>query len=167
MAETVKVEGLDELRIRLHALADELGPKANGPLLTALRRMGTVIQKDAQSRVAVKTGTLRDNIITARLPKRARKNGEEGVQVTVRANAKKYKDNARNRRLGRVGGDYKAYGPLFYARFLEFGTSHQPATPFLTPAFEANKAMLPEMFRSALSKSIDEAVKKIAKRKGL
>jgi HK97 gp10 family phage protein len=164
MAEVRNVEGLRELGRRLKALPKEISGKNGGPLLKALRRMGAVIQKDAQARVAVKTGTLRDNIIVTRKRKQDLRPGEEGVEVTVRAKAKKFADNARNRKSGRVGGEYKSYGPLFYARFLEFGTSHQPATPFLTPAFESAKGTLPEMFRNALSKSIDEAVRKLARK---
>lgn len=165
MASTVDIPGLRELGERLKALPKEIAGKNGGPLLKALRRMGTVIQKDAKSRVAVKTGTLRDNIIVVRKRKDKLRPGEEGVDVTVRFKATAYKDNARNRRLGRVGGTYKNAGPLFYAKFLEFGTSRQPATPFLTPAFEAAKGTLPEMFRTALTKSIDEAVRKLAKKR--
>lgn len=168
MAETVRIDGLKEIGARLRALPDEITKKGSGgPLLLALRRMGAKIAKDAKSRVAVDTGTLRDNIITPRLPKKRRKDGEEGVEVTVRFKAKKYKDSARNRRLGRVGGEYNNNGPLFYARFLEFGTSRQQARPFLTSAFEAAKPELPQMFATEMTRAIDEAVKKLAKRQGL
>lgn len=167
MAETVKVEGLQDIIARLDALPGELTAKgAGGPLLVALRRLGSRIQKDAQSRVPVKTGTLRENIITTRLPKKRRKEGQEAVEVTVRYKVKKkYVDNARNRKLGRVGGEYRTRGPLEYARFLEFGTSKMRARPFLTTAFEANKAQMPELFAKEMAKSIDEAVKKLARRK--
>jgi HK97 gp10 family phage protein len=165
VAEYQKVAGLRELGERLMALPKEISGKNGGPLLKTLRRMGAVIQKDAQSRVRVKTGTLRDNIIVTRKRKQELRPGEEGVEVTIRARAKKYADNKKNRASGRVGGQYKTYGPLFYARFLEFGTSHQPATPFLTPAFEAAKPRLPEMFKTEMARAIDEAVKKLARKK--
>jgi HK97 gp10 family phage protein len=164
MAETVQVHGLKELAAKLDAITGELtGKGGGGPLLVTLRRMGAKIAKDAKSRVPVKTGTLKDNIIASRAPKKRRKNGEEAVEVTVRYKAKKYADNARNRRLGRVGGEYKNNGPLFYAKFLEFGTSRMPARPFMTAAFEANKAELPGIFAKELSRAIDEAVKKLAR----
>ena len=41
-----------------------------------------------------------------------------------------YTNNAQNRRAGRVGQTYQADGRVFYWRFLELGTSRQPATPF-------------------------------------
>jgi HK97 gp10 family phage protein len=164
MAVTVKIDGLAEVMARMSALPQEIAGGNKSPLLVTLRRMGSRIAKDAQSRVPVDTGTLRDNIITSRLPKKRRAAGEEGVEVTVRYKAKGYKDNARNRRLGRVGGDYKNYGPLFYAKFLEFGTSKMQARPFMTAAFEANKGALPEIFKTEMSRAIEEAVQKLARK---
>ena len=163
--EVVQIHGLKELGQKLNAITGQLTNKGGGgPLLLALRRMGAKIQKEAKSRVPVDTGTLKDNIIVTRIKKSDRVNGQEGVQVTVRAKAKKYVDNARNRKSGRVGGEYNSYGPLFYARFLEFGTSKYGATPFLTPAFESSKGELPGMFQRELTRAIDEAVTKLAKR---
>ena len=166
MGVTVKIEGLDAVMKAMESLPSQIAGKNGGPMLKALRRIGARVATDAKSRVLVDTGTLRDNIITSRIPKKRRQEGEDGVEVTVRYKAKGYKDNARNRRLGRVGGDYKNYGPLFYAKFLEFGTSKFQAHPFLTTAFEANKAAMPEMFKSEMARAIGEAVERLA-RKGL
>lgn len=80
------------------------------------------------------------------------------MNVTIRAKAKKYRNNARNRRLNRVGARYQDYGPLFYARFLEWGTSHQQADPFMRPAFEQHKGELPEMIRDDINKKIEKAL---------
>ena len=151
----VTVIGLKELNARLAALPAEI---SNKPLKAALRKVGRVVQKTAKDKVRRKTGALADNIIVARIRKLPK--GEEAVQVTIRARAKKYKDNARNRRTGRVGGAYADVGPLFYARFLEFGTSKMQAYPFLRPAFEQNKSELPGMLRTELSVAIDRYVAK-------
>lgn len=155
MAQRIEVMGLRELNARLMALPAEIG---NKPLKAALRKVGRVVQKTAKDKVRRKTGALADNIIVARIRKLPK--GEEAVQVTIRARAKKYKDNARNRRTGRVGGAYADVGPLFYARFLEFGTSKMQAYPFLRPAFEQNKSELPGMLRTELSVAIDRYVAK-------
>jgi HK97 gp10 family phage protein len=163
MAEFSRIQGLKELGEALKALPKEISGKSGGPLLKALRKMAKRIQDDAKARVPVGTGTLRDNIITARLRKDKLRPGEEGVEVTVRYKAKKYKDNARNRRLGRIGGEYKDNGPLFYAKFLEFGTQKMSDRPFLTPAFESAKPRMGEEFREELTKAIDAAVRKLAK----
>lgn len=53
------------------------------------------------------------------------------MRVGVRGGARiPYTNNAQNRRSGRVGKTYQADGRVFYWRFLELGTSRQPATPF-------------------------------------
>jgi HK97 gp10 family phage protein len=164
MAETVQITGLKELMASLEALPKEIAGGNKSPLLVTLRRMASKVAKDAQARVPVDTGTLKDNIIASRVPKKRRANGEEAVEVTVRYKAKGYKDTARNRKLGRVGGTYQNYGPLFYAKFLEFGTSKMRARPFLTAAFEANKGSMPDQFASELRRAIDEAVIRLAKK---
>ena len=156
MATRVEVTGLKELQARLLALPREIGDK---PLKAALRKVGKVVQDSAKARVRKRTGALADNIIVARM--RRLPKGEEAVQVTIRARAKKYRDNRANRRRGRVGGAYEDVGPLFYARFLEFGTSKMRPYPFLRPAFEMNKAQLPELFRRELALAIETAVAKM------
>lgn len=162
MAGTESIEGLRELGLALKALPKEISGKAGGPLLKALRKAAKPIQDKARSLVRRKTGTLHDNIIIVR-DKRAKQKGmTEGVQVTVRYKAKGYKDNARNRRTGRVGGTYKNYGPLFYAKFIEFGTSKAPAYPFMRPAFETSKGELLPTFKKELALSIDAAVRKLS-----
>src|SRR6478736_3519766 len=144
MPDLVYVTGLKELQARLQAMSDTVGgKKAAKPLVHALGKAANILKADAIARVHKKSGTLAANIITAH-PK-PRQPGMETVIVTIRAKAKHYKDTAANRRVCRVGGKYHDYGPLFYARFLEFGTSHQPMYPFLRPAFEANKGDLPEV----------------------
>lgn len=163
MADLVKITGLRELGMKLRALPAEITKNGGGPVMLTLRRMGARIQKDAKQRVPVRTGTLRDNIIVTR-KKKGLSAGQFAVDVTVRAKAQKYADNKTNRRLGRVGGSYKTYGPLFYARFLEFGTSKMTAKPFLTPAFEAAKPELPNIFKTEMTRAIDEAVQRLARK---
>lgn len=162
VVDIVKVEGLRVLEAQLLAIGEEYGAKAAiSPVRRALGKAGKVIQADAQHRVRRKTGTLAENIIvtTYRNPPE----GQIGVKVTVRAKAKAYKSNSRNVRQGRVGLEYNFYGPLFYGAFLEFGTSHAPAYPFMRPAFESNKAPLGNLIRDELAKAIDASVKRLAK----
>lgn len=163
MAELHHIEGLRELGERLKALPKEISGKSGGPLLKALRKVAKVVQSRAKDRVRRKTGTLADNIIITRDRRAKDKGATEGVQVTVRYKATGYKDNARNRRSGKVGGTYKNYGPLFYAKFLEFGTSKMPAYPFMRPAFEQSKGEMGALFRTELGAAIDTAVKKLNK----
>ncbi len=161
MADKIEVTGLKELQARFMSLAATIGgKKAQKPVAAALRKTAVIVQKAAiqnlESGGHVLSGTLKNNIIVYK--QRSRDDSLITYGVSIRSKAKKYKDNKRNQRTGRVGGTYKDYGPLFYARFLEFGTSHQPKTPFLAPAFETNKAQLPEVFRDDLAKRLDKIV---------
>lgn len=162
MAETIHVSGLRELEAQLLAIGEEYGPKAAlSPVRRALGKAGKVVQATAQARVHRKSGTLAENIIVTTYRKPPE--GQIGVKVTVRAKAKGYKSNSRNVRSGKIGLNYNFYGPLFYGSFLEFGTSHQPAYPYMRPAFEENKNMLPGLIRDELAKAIDATVKRLKK----
>ncbi|AKJ45941.1 HK97-gp10 family putative phage morphogenesis protein [Acinetobacter baumannii] len=69
------------------------------------------------------------------------------MRVGVRGGARiPYTNNAQNRRAGRVGQTYQADGRVFYWRFLELGTSRQPATPFLRPALYENIEQITDKF---------------------
>jgi HK97 gp10 family phage protein len=158
VSDTVYVSGLKELQARIQAISDAVGEKtAAKPVSAALRKSAVTLQKSVQAHLQarghIRTGTLLNNIIVAKV--KARQPGMATYIVTVRAKAKRYKDTARNRSAGKVGGKYKDYGPLFYARFSEFGTSHEAATPWMRPAFEETKGNLPEEFRDALAAKLD------------
>ncbi|HBM1277912.1 hypothetical protein GY164_12735 [Acinetobacter baumannii] len=69
------------------------------------------------------------------------------MRVGVRGGARiPYTNNAQNRRSGRVGKTYQTDGRVFYWRFLELGTSRQPATPFLRPALYENIEQITDKF---------------------
>ena len=158
----VKVEGLAVLDKRLKALAEEFGPKAAAsPVRSALRKNAKKLQVSAQRHVHPHylSGTLEQNIITAL--ERKPQDGRIEMRVTVRAKARAYKSSSRTIQKGLVGLEYQHYGPLFYARFLEFGTSHQPAYPFLRPAWDELKGALPELIRADLAAAIDKTLARL------
>jgi HK97 gp10 family phage protein len=156
----VKVEGLAVLDKRLKALAEEFGPKAAAsPVRFALRKNAKKLQLSAQQHVHVDTGTLKQNIITS--AERKPQDGRIEMRVTVRAKARAYKSSSRTIRKGLVGLEYQHYGPLFYARFLEFGTSKMPAYPFLRPAWDELKGALPELIRADLAAAIDKTLARL------
>ena len=65
-----------------------------------------------------------------------------------------YTNNAQNRRAGRVGQTYQADGRVFYWRFLELGTSKQPATPFYALLYTKTLNKLPiNLFRCLILNS--------------
>lgn len=158
MTDTVYVSGLKELQARLRALSDSVGGKAaQKPVAAALRKAAVILQKACVANIErqglVLTGTLKNNIVVY---KKKAPPGTVSYGVSVRSKAKKYKDTAANQRAGRSGGTYKDYGPLFYARFSEFGTRHEVAKPWMRPAFEEHKNELPEVVRDDLSLRLDK-----------
>lgn len=162
MVDVVSVHGLRELEAQLLAIGQEYGPKAAlSPVRRALGKAGKIVQASAQAKVHRKSDTLAENIIVTTYRKPPE--GQIGVKVTVRAKAKGYKSNSRNVRSGKIGLSYNFYGPLFYGSFLEFGTSHQPAYPYMRPAFEENKNTLPGIIRDELAKAIDATVRRLKK----
>ena len=157
----VHVDGLKELQAKLVALGVEFGTRAAyNPVRNALNKAARVVRDSAKQKVRRKTGTLAENII-ATSRGRPDDRGYISAKVTVRAKAKAYKNNRKNQRASKVGKEYKDYGPLFYARFLEFGTSKAPPYSFLRPAFEENKMQLPELIRNELSAAIERSVAKL------
>lgn len=60
--------------------------------------------------------------------------------------------------MGPAGG----FGALYYAYFVEFGTSNMPAQPFLRPAWEANKAAASTYLVRSLRAEIALAARKAA-----
>ena len=70
---------------------------------------------------------------------RTRSKNEFKMRVGVRGGARiPYTNNDQNRRSGKVGKTYATDGHHFYWRFIEFGSSHQPAAPFMRPALVNN-----------------------------
>lgn len=109
-----------------------------------------------RERAPVKSGLLRQSIRAGS----ARATGDVLAQAGVYVqNAKqKYANNADNRRKGRAGGTYYKDGPSYYWRFLELGTAHQPAQPFIRPAFDAGEDAIGDAIANRLSSAIDEAL---------
>ncbi|MBF6792130.1 HK97-gp10 family putative phage morphogenesis protein [Acinetobacter baumannii] len=78
------------------------------------------------------------------------------MRVGVRGGARvPYTNNSQNRRAGRVGKTYQIDLSVFYWRFLEFGTSRQPATPFLRPALYENIEQVTDIFVQVFKFELD------------
>jgi len=116
----VKLKGFDELEKAMKKLPGRIARKE---LANATRAGGSVIRKEARIRLKPhrSTGRLSRGIIM-----RTAKRASTWVLVKLSPN----KD-------------------VYWGRFLEFGTKHQGAKPWLTPALDSKK---------------DEAVKAIGKR---
>lgn len=159
--ETVQVEGLGELLKRLEALPRELSGKRGGPVRKALGRAARLVRDEVKRNAPRKTGNLQANIIAALFNKERPAGVSERYVVSVRGKSKKYRNTAKNRRLGRVGKKYQVDGDAFYWKFLEFGTSKMPARPFIQPAFAASASKALGEFEKTLGVEIDRVVRKL------
>jgi HK97 gp10 family phage protein len=158
VAVTVKLTGVDGVIETLKALPPEIVSKRGGPVKAALRAGARVILREAALNLAhatenltadgqESTGLLLKSLIASRGKPPAGVNGE---RYLVRFKRRVYQ---------REG---KPVTTLQTARFLEYGTSQQPAEPFLRPAFNAKAAQAISVTTAELTKAIDRVVKKLA-----
>jgi HK97 gp10 family phage protein len=151
MAETVKLQGIDDLKRAVAELTRDLRRKvvrsalrdAAGPIARAAKAAAPVLKKDHPYRLP---GTLRKSIITKASKQFNGQHGEIGVFIAVR----------KRKGLGGKAGARNPFDP-FYWRFQEFGTAKQSARPFMEPAFNANAPRAIKIFQDRLKTRIDKA----------
>lgn len=138
---TVQVDGLRELGERMKSLKSDM---ANRIARAATAAGSVVIRNAAQQSVPVDTGNLKKNIIVKRLPKGEARFTSEHI-VTVRK--------------GRLTDKQKTAGlkSAYYGTFVEFGTAHTPARPFLRPAYDQNKERAVEAIKDRIDKRLRKA----------
>ncbi|MGL4480451.1 MAG: HK97-gp10 family putative phage morphogenesis protein [Aeromonas veronii] len=151
MAETVKLEGLDDLNRAIKELVGDLKRKV---VRSALRDAAKPIQRAAVANAPVLKqdhpyrlpGTLKKSIVIKASKRFEGQGGEIGVYVAVR------------KRKG-LGGKLSARNPYdpFYWRFVEFGTVKIAPRRFMTRAFDANAQGAIEIFQARLKTRIDKA----------
>jgi len=163
MAE-VRITGLDGVLATLKSLPPEIVSKRGGPVRAALRKAAVVIQKQEIANLlaatsnapSYSTGLLAKNIVVTRGKAPFSGNGE---RYLVRVKRRTYP-----REAGQKG---KPVTTLATANLLEYGSSTQPAEPFIRPAVMAKGQQAVDTFVSSLNKSIASIVKKLAaKNKG-
>lgn len=160
MAEvTIKLTGLDGVLQTLKSLPPEVVSKRGGPVKTALRKAAVVIYKAADANLArvtagqsdegqrTSTGLLRKNLVVTRGKEPSSGKGE---RYLVRVRRKSYE---------RQG---QSVSTLKTAQLLEYGSSKQPAEPWLRPAFSSKAKEAIFTAESELLKAIDRVVKKLA-----
>lgn len=138
---TFKVEGFKELEDALRKLPEEVA----GKVLRAALRKAALPMVEAARQAAPRSDSP----------------GPRGHMA----------DSINVRLLKGVEGDHDiethlAIGPdsnHFYGLFQEFGTVHQPARPFLRPAFDNGAEGALKQFSAELGKGIERAARKLAK----
>lgn len=158
-----EIKGLKEIGERLRALPPALGSKGGGPLRYALMQAAKVVRAEAQASVAVRSGELRDNIVTKRHSNPKAVGVTERYDVGMKGGTRRLADNVRNRRARRAGQKVRTAGKVFYGRFLELGTVKMQARPFLRPALEAKGGEAVRVFRDAFLRAVELAEKKVGR----
>lgn len=129
----VEVNGLDEIDKALKAFSEEVAVKITRK---ALRAGSKVILTEAQEKVPVDTGKLRDSLkITSR------KKGDRIVNSVGTSN---------NKNL--------FAGETYYAGFIEYGAPERdlPARPFMRPALDAASGEAVKAIEDTYKKEIDK-----------
>lgn len=150
----IEVLGLAELDRKLKALGNKMAGKA---LYSALNVALTPVVKEAKkralvaeeehimtkkggSKVEVKPGLLKSSIRKRRLKKKEHKG--------------RYKNGAAMGVYIGKGTKQKEYPN--YWHFIEYGTPHMPATPFIRPAFDNNIQVMIDTFKKKLAENIEK-----------
>lgn len=161
---TVKIEGIDNVLSILQGLPKEVASKRGGPVLRALRTGARVIQKEAALNLArnvnafdedgdkQSTGLLLKNLVVTRGKEPT---GTKGERMLVRVRRKSYQ------RKGEPVSTLKT------AQLLEYGSSQQPAEPWIRPAFNAKASQAIKVTIETLLKDLDRLVRKFGKKGGL
>jgi HK97 gp10 family phage protein len=121
---TIHIKGMEDVLKELRQAPKE----AKKEVIGVLREAARDIQQDARTRCPVDTGTL---------------------QKSIRYSVSKKKLEARVSAGGKVAGV-----DAFYAPFVEYGTKHAPAKPFLFPAARAREKQTTEELEEALLRAM-------------
>lgn len=151
MAETVKLDGLDDLNRAIKELTGDLRRKV---ARAALRDAAKPIQRAAVAAAPVLKGehpyrlpgTLKRSILVKASKRFNGRDGEVGVYIAVR----------KRKGLGGKAGARNPFDP-FYWRFQEFGTRKMAARPFMGPAFNAHARNAIQIFQDRIKVRIDKA----------
>jgi HK97 gp10 family phage protein len=160
----VKISGLDELEKRLV----EEGPKVARKVLRKSGKRGGEVMRSAIERGAaqhVETGFLEGHIVMT--TKLDGSNGKLVVVIGPQGGVGYLKGSNRSKNpldiLGN-GSTVTLEGSFHYAsveaRMLEFGSKHQPPTPFVGPAFDASSDEALTVFVDELWNALSDLAEK-------
>lgn len=171
MKAEMKLTGLDGVLDTLKSLPPEVVSKRGGPVKSALRKGALVILKQEKANLQAvtsnatesgkreSTGFLLQNLIASR--GKAPSSGK-GERYLVRVRRKSYKRRAEMAAVGKKAKKAVSVTTLKTAQLLEYGSSHQPAEPWIRPAFHAKAGEAISTVETELVKAIDRVVKKLA-----
>lgn len=151
-AGSFQVTGLADLEQRLLAFSDKI---AQNIMNGAIRAGAVVIQREAK--------LYNSKSISEEAHWLGKKNSKGRVLIQPgELNAKGIKVRLAPRKSRSVPVEYWVYVSkrYWYWKFLEFGTAHMYARPFMRPAFEAKKSEAVDRIREYLAARIDKEAAK-------
>lgn len=162
MANEFEIKGLDGVLEKMRALGPKLAAKG---ARTAMRKAANVIKAAAVAKAEAfdrpeTPQSIAKNIAIQFGSKEFKQTGDIVQRVGVRGGAKQYANTRDNRGKKRVGQSYATDGSTFYWRFREFGTSHEPARPFMLPSLTENVDTATEAAVGELNKQLDRLIAK-------
>jgi HK97 gp10 family phage protein len=155
-----KITGLDGVLETLKSMPPEIVSKSGGPVKLALKKGAGVIWKQAYANLQTvtsntddegktySTGLLMQNLVVTR-----------GKQI-FGAKGERYLVRVRRKSYARKG---KPVTTQSTGQRLEYGTSKQPAEPWLRPAFESKKQEAIDVTVTDLKDRIDKVANKLLK----
>jgi HK97 gp10 family phage protein len=168
MMESVKLTGMDNVLDMLKSLPKDVAAKNGGIARKALLRGANIFRKQAAINLAsvtanatksgeqYSTGLTATKVVTARRRMPPGQNGERRVVTVQYKDHPTHKQNYRNKPV--------TFKDLAFT--LEFGTSKQPAEPWLAPAFNQQSSEAINATTENLTKLIDAAAAKLLKSGG-
>lgn len=167
MSVTCEVKGLKELAEALNLMPKKLAGRALGAAVKA----GAVLVRDAARAMApVDTGAAKKSIMAWR--KRGSRPDNIGYQVGVTLKKKWPRTKAvkmsgwKRFWTGEHRQSITKVQPAYWWRFNEFGTSRQPARPFLRPAWDQRSGQALALIKMMLSKAVVIAAAQVPKYRG-
>lgn len=162
MAETIKLTGADDVLRMLQQMPAEVVSKRGGPVRAALRKGAKVIQQQeianlnaATAGGNTSTGLLAKNVVVTRGKPPTDGKGE---RYLVRVKRKGYPN-----RSGGKGKRTTGVTTIKTAQLLEYGSSKQPAEPWIRPAFKSRAVEAINVATSSLVQAIDRIAKRLLK----
>ena len=160
-----QIEGLDDVTAKMRELSNP--KKQKNAATRSARKAMAVVRKAAVANAKALDDSNSPERIWKNIQVKASKTKQGFVlmKVGVRGGAMSYANTTANRRANRVGETYATAGSkenpggdTFYFRFLEFGTSKVPATPFLRPALNNNMEAVQGSFVDDFSAQLDKEI---------
>lgn len=153
----MQLHGIDGVIATMRSLPAEVVSKRGGPVKASLakgarylrdRAKENLRRSIAQGPTTRSTGELEKHVIASR---GKQPHGTKGERYLVRVKKRDY-----------INAEGVRTNPLMTANLLEYGSQHQPATPWIRPAVTQHGEKVIDIVTTDLKKRLDKLVAKLA-----